>query len=123
MSGEVQDQRLDKMLSTAEADAVTLASLRKSLTKNQLRAMYGHLKTLEQITNDARFKVEAKLFLARIFYKTERGSSAIDKEIYVFFKDKLMPGNDVISLDEYKNVFIKYLESVVAYFYGHSKKR
>lgn len=105
-------QELLKKLLGAEEKAAEF----KRISRNQFRAIYAHLKSLESISNDERLQAELKLFLARLYYKTKRsGPSKLDEGIYKFFKDELNKGATTVAA--YNAIFIKYLEAILAYSY------
>jgi len=90
------------------------------VSKNQLRSLYGHLRALTAVDDESVLQTELKLFLARMMYKCARQQAKLDENVYKYFKEELKIGN--ISRDEYRSVFIKYFEGVVAYSYAYLKQ-
>lgn len=99
------------------ADAAAQKFYDWKVTKNQLRALYGHVRTLSSLDDEAVLQVELKLFLARLMYKCKRQGLKLDEAVFTFFKTELRSG--AIGRDEFRYVFLKYFEAVVAYAYGH----
>lgn len=103
-------------LDRAEQTAQDFVDWKVALT--QMRAIFSHLRAIQK---SKAFDVELKLFLARMYYKSNRkGQSVLHQGAYKWFKEQTSEGT--MSAEDF-DLFTKVFEAIVAYTYGKNITR
>ena len=114
---------LRRELIVEEADKIGKRLVKDKLSRNQLRNFYNEVKALDAKIDEVNFYENLPFILmlkakASYAYKWGRTNSKIPESFYEFIETNIEIIEGKAEPKTFKG-FVKFFETVVAYFYGH----